>query len=154
MIEIMESEIDLEQVRRHVESEDCGAIVLFVGTTRKMTAGRETTKLEYDCYRPMAISELEKLRASAMQRWPVEGCAIVHRIGVVDKGQASVVVAVSSPHRVDAYEASQWIMDTLKKVVPIWKKEVWADGETEWIHPKSVSQIHGSKDPDASQGDQ
>lgn len=139
MIEIVDSEIDVERVQRHVESEDCGAIVVFIGTTRKMTSGRETIKLEYDCYRPMAISELEKLKSKAMQQWPVHRCAIVHRVGIVDKGQASVVVAVSSPHRVDAFESSQWIMDTLKKVVPIWKKEIWADGETEWVHPAGDS---------------
>jgi molybdopterin synthase catalytic subunit len=136
VIEIVKEQIDIDSIRSSVESEDCGAINVFIGTTRRMTKGRETLKLEYDCYVPMAISELEKLRKQAMEKWPLHACSIVHRIGVVEKSQASVVVAVSSPHRVDAFEASQWIMDTLKKVVPIWKKEVWADGETEWVHPE------------------
>jgi len=101
-----------------------------------MTAGRETVRLEYDCYEPMAISELEKLKDEALERWQLTGCAVVHRTGVVAIGEASVAVAVSSPHRATAYEASQWLMDTLKKKVPIWKKELWTDGETDWIHPE------------------
>ena len=71
-----------------------------------------------------------------MKQWPLKACAIVHRVGVVENGQASVVVAVSSPHRIEAFEAAQWIMDTLKRTVPIWKKEQWSDGSTEWVHPE------------------
>ena len=84
----------------------------------------------------MALSELGKLRQAAIDRWPLTGCGIVHRIGVVAIGQASVALAVSSPHRAAAYEASRWIMDQLKQKVPIWKKEHWTDGETEWVHPE------------------
>ena len=70
-----------------------------------------------------------------LRKWPLEKCAIVHRVGDVPIGETSVVVAVSSPHRVDAFEAAAWIMDELKKAVPIWKQEQWADGTQEWIHP-------------------
>jgi molybdopterin synthase catalytic subunit len=101
-----------------------------------MKNGKETLRLEYDCYKPMATSKLEALKLEAMEKWPLLKCAIVHRIGVVANGKASVAVAVSSPHRAAAFEASQWIMDRLKRVVPIWKKEHWADGSTEWIHPE------------------
>ncbi len=137
MIQIQNESIDTTSMMEFVGSEDAGAVVLFLGTTRRMTAGKETLRLEYECYKPMAIAELEKLKTEAMTRWPLKACAIVHRIGIVGNGQASVAVAVSSPHRVGAYEASQWIMDTLKRTVPIWKKEQWADGSTDWVHPES-----------------
>jgi len=136
MIRIQSKPIDTLALTNAVGDQDAGAVVLFVGTTRRMTDGRETVKLEYDGYQPMAEAELKKLREQAMERWPLKGCGIVHRIGVVENGQASVAVAVSSPHRVQAFEAAQWIMDTLKKNVPIWKREQWTDGSTEWIHPE------------------
>ena len=136
MIQIQNEPIDSDAVTKSVHSENAGAIVLFLGTTRRMTDGKETLRLEYDCYKPMAIAELEKLRTASMKQWPLKACAIVHRVGVVENGQASVVVAVSSPHRVEAFEAAQWIMDTLKRTVPIWKKEQWSDGSTEWVHPE------------------
>lgn len=136
MIEIQSDPIDTNSLTDFVACDDAGAVVLFVGTTRRMTNGRETLRLEYDCYKPMAKTKLEALRSEAMGKWPLQKCAIVHRIGVVENGKASVAVAVSSPHRIAAYEASQWIMDRLKQVVPIWKKEQWADGSTEWIHPE------------------
>ncbi len=117
--------------------ENAGAVVLFLGTTRRMTDGKETLSLEYDCYEPMAKAELESLRENALSRWPLKFCGIVHRVGVVGNGQASVAIAVSSPHRAESFEACQWIMDTLKKSVPIWKKERWADGSTDWVHPET-----------------
>ena len=137
MIKIQNEPIDVERIRQAVQSELCGAVVLFLGTTRRMTDGKETMRLEYDCYEPMAFAELEKLRCEAIEKWSVDHCAIVHRIGVVENGQASVAVAVSSAHRKAAYDASQWIMDVLKRRVPIWKREQWADGSTDWIHPES-----------------
>ncbi len=136
MIEITDNAIDIASVHRSLANADCGAQVVFTGTTRRTTGDRTTLRLEYDCYQPMAIAELEKLRDQATSRWPLQACAIVHRIGVVDIGEASIAVGVASPHRKDAFEAAQWIMDTLKKKVPIWKKEQWADGETEWVHPE------------------
>ncbi len=137
MIRIQTQPIETDELCRNVASENAGAVILFIGTTRRMTAGRETVRLEYDCYESMALSELNKLRDETLERWPLTGCAVVHRIGVVEIGEASVAVAISSPHRASAYEASQWLMDTLKKKVPIWKKEQWTDGETDWIHPES-----------------
>jgi molybdopterin synthase catalytic subunit len=83
----------------------------------------------------MAREKLAELEAEARRRWPLEGCAIVHRIGRVDLGEASVAVAVSTPHRQSAFAAGQWLIDTLKQVVPIWKKENWADGNSQWVHP-------------------
>ena len=137
MIRIQNEPIDIDEIKCAVQDELCGAIVLFVGTTRRMTDGKETLRLEYDCYEPMALAELDKLRLEAMEKWAINHCAIVHRVGVVENGQASVVVALSSPHRKESFEASQWIMDHLKRRVPIWKKEQWADGSTDWVHPES-----------------
>lgn len=143
MIRIQSEPIDTFALTNEVGDLDAGAVVLFVGTTRRMTGEKETVKLEYDCYRPMAEAELTMLRNQAMQRWPLKCCGIVHRIGVVENGQASVAVAVSSPHRVQAFEAAQWVMDTLKRNVPIWKREQWTDGSTEWVHPEQDNQKSG-----------
>ncbi len=137
MIEITSKTIDTNAVLRSVTSPTCGAAVLFVGTTRQFTQTRETMQLAYECYQPMAIEKMKELRDAAFDRWEIENCSIVHRIGVVEVESASVAVAVSSPHRVASFEAANWIMDQLKKVVPIWKQEHWADGETQWVHPQS-----------------
>lgn len=135
MIELTESQIDAERIRLAVSSPKCGAIVLFLGTTRQFTDAKETLTLSYTAYGPMAQSQMEKLAAQAQARWPVEKCAIAHRLGEVPIGDASVAVAVSSPHRRDAFEAASWLMDRLKELVPVWKKEHWADGGTDWVHP-------------------
>ena len=136
MIRIQTEAIDSEELVRQATDEDSGAVVLFLGTTRKTTDGRETVKLEYDCYEPMALSELSKLRDQAMKRWPIRKCLIVHRVGVVKIGEASVAIALSGPHRTEAFESCQWIMNRLKRDVPIWKREQWTDGSTDWIHPE------------------
>ena len=86
-------------------------------------------------YPEMAEKKMAELEAEARRRWPVIECGIVHRLGRVGLGEASVAIAVSTPHRRDAFDAGQWLIDTLKEVVPIWKKENWADGTTEWVHP-------------------
>jgi molybdopterin synthase catalytic subunit len=109
--------------------------VLFLGTTRQFTRDRQTASLDYECFPEMAAHKLRELEAEARRRWPLLGCAIVHRIGHVAIGEASVAVAVSTAHRQAAFEAGQWLIDTLKQVVPIWKKENWANGDTEWVHP-------------------
>jgi molybdopterin synthase catalytic subunit len=103
--------------------------------TREHTDGRQTESLDYECYPEMAKRKLEELEAEASGRWPLVECAIVHRLGHLEIGEASVAVAVSSPHRQAAFEAGQWLIDTLKESVPIWKRENWADGTTEWVHP-------------------
>jgi molybdopterin synthase catalytic subunit len=135
MIEITNQAIDTERLLRAVVSHNAGATVLFLGTTREHTDGRRTVSLDYECYADMARAKLVELAEEARQRWPIEGCAIVHRVGHVPLGEASVAVAVSTPHRQSAFAAGQWLIDTLKQVVPIWKKENWADGTSEWVHP-------------------
>ena len=135
MIEITRDPIDISAVVGSVSSSRAGAVVLFVGTTRELTGGRQTEWLDYECYGDMAEKKLAELESDARARWPLVACAIVHRVGRVGLGEASVAIAVSSPHREAAFEAGRWLIDTLKKVVPIWKKENWADGTSQWVHP-------------------
>jgi molybdopterin synthase catalytic subunit len=135
MVELVRHKIDSQQLLDAVATTAAGAIVLFLGTTREWTKGRRTLWLDYDCYPELALRKLEELEAEARRRWPVLDVRIVHRLGRVDLAEASVAVAVSSPHRRDAFEAGQWLIDTLKEVVPIWKQEHWEDGSAEWIHP-------------------
>jgi molybdopterin synthase catalytic subunit len=135
MIELTCEPIDVTRLLQLAQRPEAGAVVLFVGTTRQFTGDRETMELAYEAYRDMASGELRKLEEEARRRWPLVACAIVHRLGVVPLAEASVAIAVSSPHRDDAFEASRWLIDTLKESVPIWKQERWADGKTEWVHP-------------------
>lgn len=135
MIQLTHQEIDTAALLKTVTSPKAGAVVLFLGTTRAVTGERETLSLDYDCYPEMAEKKLRELERQARVQWPLVECAIVHRLGNLGPAEASVAVAVSSPHRADAFDAGRWLIDTLKEVVPIWKRENWADGTTEWVHP-------------------
>jgi molybdopterin synthase catalytic subunit len=135
MVEITFADIDVTAVLRSAESPLAGAVVLVLGTARAVTHGRRTLWLDYQCYAAMARSQLASLEADARRRWPIIGCTIVHRVGRVEIGEASVAVAVSSPHRGESFEAAQWLLGTLKQVAPIWKQEHWADGTSQWVHP-------------------
>jgi molybdopterin synthase catalytic subunit len=135
MIEITHEEIDTTALLRAAESNLAGATVLFLGTTREITDGRQTQSLVYEAYEVMARQKMVELADEARRRWPLTGCAIVHRLGQLELREASVAIAVSSPHRQDAFEAGRWLIDRLKEVVPIWKQENWADGTCEWVHP-------------------
>lgn len=118
-----------------MERPEDGAIVVFDGVARNHTRGRKTLHLDYEAYEPMALQELRRLAAEALERFPIRNLALVHRLGRVQIGESSVLIAVYSAHRAPAFEACRWLIDTLKKKVPIWKKEsfedgaVWADGE-------------------------
>jgi molybdopterin synthase catalytic subunit len=135
MIEITEAPIDHAALTDRVRSNRAGAVCTFLGTVREMTGDRRTASLDYEAYPEMAYQKLAELEAEARRRWPIIEAALVHRVGHLDLGEISVVVAVSCPHRDQAFEACRWLIDTLKEVVPIWKKEVWADGSEEWVHP-------------------
>lgn len=137
MVELTESPIDPVDVLERVRSTRAGAICLFLGTVREFTGEKQTASLEYEAYPEMALKTLGALEATARERWPIIEVAISHRLGHQDLGEIVVVVAVSTPHRQASFEACQWIMDTLKEVVPIWKKELWANGGEDWIHPGS-----------------
>ena len=125
--------LDVGAAFAFLQTPTAGGIDLFVGTTRQWTAGKETVRLEYDCYEAMALKEMARLAKEAQARWPVERVCLLHRLGVVPPAEASVVVGVATPHRADAFAASRFLIDTLKQHVPIWKREVYADGSTEWI---------------------
>ena len=120
-----------DEVLRKVMHNDHGASISFVGTTREFTAGLRTIKLEYECYIPMAIKTLQQIDDEIQQQWAGTCVAITHRIGPVQIGEISVVIAVSAPHREMCYSASKYAIERLKEIVPIWKKEVWEDG-SEW----------------------
>src|SRR4051794_31162735 len=135
MVEITSEPIDVPAVLAAASSPLAGAVVLFLGTTREWTEGRRTAWLEYECYEAMARQVIGELEAEARARWQLENCEIVHRVGRVNVGEASVAIAVSSPHRQAAFEAGQWLIDRLKVLVPIWKKENWTEGGSEWVHP-------------------
>jgi len=135
MTHLTHDPIDPAAIVAQVGSPLAGAVVLFLGTTREVTDGRRTRALDYECYGEMAERKLADLEAEAKGRWPLVECVVLHRLGYLKIGEASVAVAVSSPHRDAAFEAGQWLIDTLKKVVPIWKQEHWADGTSQWVHP-------------------
>jgi molybdopterin synthase catalytic subunit len=129
--------LDIESLRLRAESPMAGAMVLFVGTTRRETEGRTTTSLTYECHAELALAELERLRLAAMERFALTHCEIAHRLGAVPIQEASIAIAVSSPHRPAAFSAAAWLMDQVKTKVPIWKCEHWQDGGAEWIHPST-----------------
>jgi molybdopterin synthase catalytic subunit len=135
MIGITDQAIDVAGLLSHVRSHQAGAVVVFLGTTREFTRGRRSVSLDYECYPEMARSELQKLEDEARRRWTLVAVGIVHRVGRVELGEISVAIAVSAAHRAAAFEAGQWLIDSVKQVVPIWKKENYADGTAQWVHP-------------------
>ncbi|MBI3865286.1 MAG: molybdenum cofactor biosynthesis protein MoaE [Planctomycetia bacterium] len=139
MIQITNDTIDYAALTERVRSEQAGAVVLFLGTVREMTDGRKTTALDYEAFPQMAEAKFKELLDEARGRWPIVNAAIVHRLGRLELGDVSVAVAVSTPHRQQAFEAGRHLIDRLKEVVPIWKKENWADGTTEWVHPGTAN---------------
>jgi molybdopterin synthase catalytic subunit len=135
MVRLTAEPIDYHALTEQVRRRDCGAVVLFLGTVRELTGGRVTAALDYEAYPAMAEKKLAEVERETRARWPVGEMALVHRVGHLDVGEVSVAVAVSCPHRAEAFEAGRHAIDRLKQVVPIWKKENWADGASEWVHP-------------------
>jgi molybdopterin converting factor subunit 1 len=131
-IAIGRNPIDVAALEREVSDPAAGAVVTFAGTTRSDNAGRKVTRLEYEAYVPMALSEMRRLAREAGERWKIVRIAIAHRIGVVEIGETSVAIAVAAAHRGEAFEACRFAIDRLKEVVPIWKKEHFQGGEV-WI---------------------
>ncbi len=136
MIQIKEEELSVEEAIKSVSYSACGGINIFVGTVRNSTKGRSVLHLEFEAYPAMALVELKKIAAQAKLEWGVYEVAIQHRIGKVKIGEAAVVIAVSAPHREASFAACKFAIDTLKRTVPIWKKEIFEDGEV-WVsaHP-------------------
>ncbi len=132
MFRVTNDPIDLAELVRYVGDPEAGAIVPFIGTTRNNNEGRKVIALDYEAYPEMAEKELARIGADAAKRWPICRMAIVHRLGPVRIGEASVIIAVSSAHRDAAFAASRFAIEEIKKTVPIWKKEVYEGGEV-WI---------------------
>lgn len=130
--ELTTQPIDITGVARRVVPPECGATVTLDGYVRKFTKGRETLYLVYEAYESMAIKEMQKLVEQTKRDFEVSNIGMVHRTGKLEIGETSVVIAVAAPHRKAAFAACEWLIRELKRTVPIWKKEVYADGE-EWI---------------------
>lgn len=132
MICLTTTPIQIDDLLGHVADASSGATVLFIGTTRDHNQGRRVERLEYEAYAGMAEKELARVAEEAKAQWPLAAIAIVHRVGDVPVGQASVAIAVSSAHRADAFAAGRFAIDRLKEIVPIWKKEYFEGGAL-WI---------------------
>ncbi len=138
MFKIISEEIELGDVIGAVEAGDAGAIVHFLGVVRNNTEGREVSYLEYEAYPPMAEKKMAEIAQEIHKKWGLDRVAMIHRVGRLEIGEVSVAVAVASPHRKEAFEACHYAMNRLKQIVPIWKREVWVDGEEEWVKPDPV----------------
>lgn len=133
---ITEDNLDIGACIDWVSSPDTGGIAVFIGTVRNETKGREVLRLEFEAYGTMARKELKKIAATATQRWPVKKILIHHRTGILGVGEIPVIIAVAAAHRDAAFDVCRFTIDTLKETVPIWKKEIFANGEV-WVaaHP-------------------
>lgn len=136
MIYITEDPINTQEVINSVENDAAGAVNVFIGTVRNKTSERAVLRLEFEAYDPMAIKEMQKIIDRAKEKWPILNYSVVHRKGILMSGDIAVAIAISTPHRLESFQACQFVIDTLKETVPIWKKEVFTDGET-WVsaHP-------------------
>ncbi len=141
--ELTTDRIDVGQVARRVVLPECGATVTLDGYAREWTKGKQTQYLVYEAYDSMALAEMERLGVEAHKQFDIAHIGIVHRTGRLDIGETSVVIAVSAPHRKAAFEACEWAIKELKRTVPIWKKEIYADGE-EWVGPELNRTERGS----------
>ena len=132
MVRLSAARLDVAEILRAVAHPGAGAIVVFTGTTRRTNAGRRVVQLDYEAHERMARGEMRALATEAKRRWRLARVAMAHRTGTVPVGQPSVVIAVSAAHRAEAFEACRWLIDRLKEIVPIWKKERYRGGAV-WI---------------------
>jgi molybdopterin synthase catalytic subunit len=139
LIEITSEPLATEPFLQHVRRDESGAVALFLGVVRDNSHGRRVLYLEYDAYPEMAERKLREVAEEARSRWPITEVAIAHRTGRLEIGETSLLIAVSSPHRHDAFAACHHIVDRIKEIVPIWKKEVWEGGEA-WIEGDPVGE--------------
>ncbi|XP_063310101.1 molybdopterin synthase catalytic subunit-like [Pelobates fuscus] len=136
-IKVTPDKLSTDEVSQLVVSPDCGAVSIFIGTTRNIFEGKKVARLEYEAYTPMAEMELKKILADIRQKWvSVKHIAVYHRLGLVPIAEASVIIAISSPHRNDSLDAVKYCINTLKATVPIWKKEVYEEESYTWKENK------------------
>ncbi|MCE9534120.1 MAG: molybdenum cofactor biosynthesis protein MoaE [Planctomycetes bacterium] len=138
MIRLTREPIDHHALTEAVRQPGCGAVVTFLGTVRDLTGDQVTVALDYEAYPGMAEKKMAEIESDVRAKWPVGEIAMEHRLGRLEVGDISVAIAVACPHRAQAFEACRHAIDRLKELVPIWKKENWADGRTEWVHPQGV----------------
>jgi molybdopterin synthase catalytic subunit len=136
MVALTEDPVSVEEVIESVRVHEAGAIDVFIGTVRNKTGGNKVLRLEYEAYEKMALKEMADIVSEAAQQWPVLKARMVHRVGVLSLGEIAVAIAVATPHRRDAFEACSFMIEEVKKRVPIWKKEFFEGGEV-WVaaHP-------------------
>ena len=142
---ITERPIDIELLIERVESDECGGVAVFLGTVRNNHAGREVERLEYSAYGPMAEAECSRIVAEAERTWGA-AVALEHRVGALGIGEVSVAVAAAAPHRNEAFAACRYVIDEMKRRVPIWKREYYADGTVAWVDPTAPEGIHFSSE--------
>ena len=137
-IEILPTSLPTAKVIDFVSTPSAGGIALFLGTTRaeKNPQGQDLQALDYEAYLEMALPQLETLAAAARSQWPIARQVILHRTGRVPLAEPSVLIAVASPHRHEAFSAARFIIDAIKADVAIWKKEIWSDGSATWVQPQ------------------
>jgi molybdopterin synthase catalytic subunit len=136
--ELVREPIAVERLLAAAARPDCGAIALFLGTTRDHHEGRRVVRLFYEAYEPMALEAMTALEQRTLERFSIALCRIVHRLGDVPPAEASVAVIVTSTHRGPAFDACRWAMDELKRSIPIWKKEQFAGGEESWVEGRPL----------------
>lgn len=133
MVDIVETPLELDPLIRWARQDSDGAVATFLGTVRDFAEGREVVGMEYFCYNELAMRELQALEDEVKRRFPVGRVAILHRVGPMGLGEASVAIVVASPHRAEAFDACRFAIDTLKQTVPIWKKEFFKDETAGWV---------------------
>lgn len=143
IIRFTAEKLSVDEVSQLVISPPCGAVSLFVGTTRNNFEGKKVISLEYEAYLPMAENEIRKICSDIREKWPVRHIAVFHRLGLVPVSEASTVIAVSSPHRAASLEAVSYAIDSLKAKVPIWKKEIYEESGSSWKRNKECFWVAG-----------
>lgn len=130
---LVDQEVDAAALAREVSHAGAGAVVTFLGTVRDEHLGRRVLAMDYAAYAPMASRELQALAEEAARRWPAARVAVAHRVGALTLGDVSVAIVVAHPHRGPAFDACRWMLETIKRRVPIWKREHYADGSIAWV---------------------
>lgn len=131
-VKISDKALDIQSCIDWVSTPECGGVDVFIGTVRNATKGKAVTRLEFEAYESMALNEMKKIAEQALAKWPIQRIAIHHRVGVLAIREIPVLIAVSAAHRDAAFDACRYAIDALKQTVPIWKKEVFEDGEV-WV---------------------
>jgi molybdopterin synthase catalytic subunit len=140
---IVSREIDPASLIKEVGSEENGAISVFIGTVRDVNDGRSVSSIEYSAYKAMAASELDRILDEAEKQFGVSALVVEHRVGLLGLGDVSVAIAAAHPHRAPALDCTRYVIEEIKKRVPIWKMEHYADGGREWVDPTRAAEVSG-----------